>query len=353
MQVDYLIVGQGICGTLLSWEFSKRGLSFLVLDDNDPNASSRVAAGMINPVTGRRIVKTWMIDQLLPFAYRAYREFGNQLNIQAVSETPIIDFFPTLQMRAAFVDRVAEIPEFLQLPAADPFGDLFRYAYGYGIISPAYTVHTRELLPAWRTQLIQNDRLLEENFEPANLELTRDGIRYRDIQAQRIIFCNGHVASTYPWFRNLPFAPNKGQALILEINGLDPSHIYARGLKLLPLGQNLFWAGSSYEWDFDGPAPTNEFREHTLKQLNDWLKVECRVVDQVAALRPATLERRPFVGFHPHHPAIGIFNGMGTKGFSLAPYFAHQLTENILSGNPIELSADVARFSRILARGPH
>lgn len=350
MQVDYLIVGQGICGTMLSWEFSKRGLSFLVMDDHDPHASSRVAAGMINPVTGRRIVKTWMIDTLLPFSFNAYREIGSQLGIPAIAETPIIDFFPTLQMRAAFVDRAPEIPEFLQMPAGDPYSEFFRYSYGYGIIAPAYTVNTRALLPAWRARIRHSGQLLEESFEPGQLELVTGGVRYKGIDARRIIFCNGQDAAGYPWFRNLPFASNKGQALILEINGLNETHIYARGLKLLPIGPNLFWAGSSYEWDFSSPDPTADFRDHTLNQLNDWLRVPFKLVDHVAALRPATLERRPFVGFHPHHPVIGIFNGMGTKGFSLAPYFANQFAEHIVAGTPIDPAAGVGRFTKLLAR---
>src|SRR6476619_5861711 len=113
-KVDYIIIGQEINADKLSNEFSKAGLSFAVMDDGNPSASSRVAAGMINPVTGRRIVKTWMIDTLLPFAFETYKEFGKALDIEAIKETPVIDFFPNLQMRSAFFERVHDIPEFLE-----------------------------------------------------------------------------------------------------------------------------------------------------------------------------------------------------------------------------------------------
>jgi len=58
MMTDVLIIGQGICGTFLSWWLEQKGLSFIVIDEERPYTASRAAAGLINPVTGRRIVKT-------------------------------------------------------------------------------------------------------------------------------------------------------------------------------------------------------------------------------------------------------------------------------------------------------
>jgi glycine/D-amino acid oxidase-like deaminating enzyme len=71
-------------------------------------------------------------------------------------------------------------------------------------------------------------------------------------------------------------------------------------------------------------------------------------VDHVASVRPATLERRPFVGLHPAYPAVGILNGMGTKGCSLAPWFARQLAELLGNGQAVMGQADVQRFKRVL-----
>src|SRR5688500_17540147 len=108
MHIDHLIIGQGICGTFLSWYLQKANRSFIIIDDARPNTASRVAAGIINPVTGRRIVKTWMIDELMPFAQNAYEDLGAALNIEAIRQKNIIDFFPTPQMRLAFYQRFSE-----------------------------------------------------------------------------------------------------------------------------------------------------------------------------------------------------------------------------------------------------
>src|SRR5258706_15161710 len=110
MNVNILIIGQGICGTLLSWYLEKAGLSFLVIDESKPFTASKVAAGIINPVTGRRMVRTWMIDELLPFVWKEYESIQNEMNAQFISEKPIIDFFPSPQMLLAFQKRYEEDP---------------------------------------------------------------------------------------------------------------------------------------------------------------------------------------------------------------------------------------------------
>jgi glycine/D-amino acid oxidase-like deaminating enzyme len=81
-----------------------------------------------------------------------------------------------------------------------------------------------------------------------------------------------------------------------------------------------------------------------------WLKVPFKIVDHKASVRPANIERRPFVGFHPTYKNVGILNGMGTKGCSLAPFFAKQLADHIISGNEILVEADIKRFTKILTR---
>ena len=67
-----LIVGQGIAGTVLSYKLSQRNISHKVLDNNHQSAATHAAAGLINPITGRNYVKSWMIDDLLPEACLLY-----------------------------------------------------------------------------------------------------------------------------------------------------------------------------------------------------------------------------------------------------------------------------------------
>src|SRR5436190_3266781 len=170
MVVEYLIIGQGISGIWLSYHLQKANKSFIVIDNDQPNSASRIAAGIINPVTGRRIVKTWMIDELIPFIQKAYTDLGNELGIKTISEIKNIDFFPTPQMRNAFIERRKEDQTYLHEERdTGEFKMFFNYEFGYGIISPAFITHIETILPQWRKRLLQNNQLIEEEFDITQL----------------------------------------------------------------------------------------------------------------------------------------------------------------------------------------
>lgn len=349
MEADILIVGQGICGTFLSRELEKAGKSFIVIDEADPAAASRVASGVINPVTGRRIVKTWMIDELLPFAWNAYTDFGEALGINCIQQKKVIDFFPTPQMKLAFEDRYKEDQQFLALPEDEnDRKEIVNYDFGYGIVQPVYWVDLSTLLSAQRQHLLETGCLIETYFDIEQLRVTATGIQYSDITASSIIFCDGANGFNNPYFKNLPYGANKGEALLVEIDDLPTDAILKKGYSLVPYIENIFWLGSTYLWEYANPYPSPGFYEFAKSWLEQTLNLPFTITHHLAAIRPATLERRPFVGFHPVHPAIGILNGMGTKGCSLAPYFAKQLVDYIVQGTPILPEADVRRFRKIL-----
>jgi glycine/D-amino acid oxidase-like deaminating enzyme len=387
MIVDYLIIGQGISGTWLSYYLAKENASFLVIDDAGENRSSRIAAGIINPVTGRRIVKTWMIDELLGHLVPAYKELGDESGIKAIEQKNIIEFFPTPQMKQAFEERMMEDEKYLKLyaeekhlqdffhtnfqtaPKASPLGvpeqsegkerSSMEGAFGFGEINPCYLINLQEIIPARRKILKDNNQLLEERFDIAELNIKKsDGgedekIIYKNITAKKIIFCDGAAGFNNPYFKNLPYSLNKGEALIIEAPDLPAGNIYKKGLTIAPLsgkGKGFFWVGSNYIWDFADTNPTQSFRLRTEQYLKDWLKVDFIIIDHKASIRPANLERRPFVGLHPVHNNIGLLNGMGTKGCSLAPYFARQLANHLVHSKEILPEADVKRFQKILAR---
>ncbi|HVS97569.1 MAG TPA: FAD-binding oxidoreductase [Puia sp.] len=357
-QTDILIIGQGICGTFLSIGLERAGIPHIVLDDKRPHSASRTAAGLINPVTGRRMVTTWMIGELMAFAREAYGRLEELLGSAFFEPAGITDFFPTAQMRLAFLQRLEEDAPYLRLPSDEHVWDpVFRPDLGFGLISPCYLVDVPGLLDAARARMVNNGRLREERFEREELVVVSpDLVLYKDIEARKIVFCDGIEGFSGPWFSRLPFAPNKGEALIVAIDGFDPDEqgaeksVFKKGITLVPWREGTFWVGSSYEWAFGHAEPTDAFRHRTETQLREWLRLPFRTLEHLASVRPATLERRPFVGFHPVQPAVGILNGMGTKGCSLAPYFADQLVRHIANGHPLLPEADVRRFSKLLAK---
>ncbi len=348
--LDFLIIGQGICGTLLSHYLLLAGKSVAVIDDNQPFAASKVASGVINPVTGRRIVRTWMIEELLPFALKEYTALGRQLEVSLVKECSVIDFHPSLQMKEAFEKRLDDEPQYLHRLNELDWKQTFNFHFGAGEINPCLLVDIYSLLLKWREKLLNENRLIEETFDFGNLSVNDSSITYKDLTANKIIFCDGVNGITNPFFKNLPYSPNKGEAIIARIPALGTNHIYKQGLSIVPWKDELFWIGSTYEWDYKDTLPTAAFKEKVKSFLNYFLKLPFEIVDHIASVRPANMERRPFVGLHTKFLNVGILNGMGTKGCSLAPFFAKQLADFLVEGKPISPEADVRRFERILER---
>ncbi|TCZ67318.1 NAD(P)/FAD-dependent oxidoreductase [Flaviaesturariibacter aridisoli] len=352
MNVDYLIVGQGIAGSLLASFLLREGKSVLVIDNGADAVASKVAAGIINPVTGRRYHTTWKAAELHAFALKTYTELGEQLGSEYIYRKDIIEFFPTPDARNLFVELARDGNPYMSAYSdQNRFNDTLRYDFGCGQIAPAYVTNLPLLLADVRRMLVQTQSLLAEDFRSDDLELSGDRVRYGNISAEKIFFCDGAAGAANPWFRMLPFALNKGEALVIECRDLPADHIYKKGFLLAPLPvQHTFWAGSSYAWNDLDSGPTEAFRTRTTALLEGLLHLPFTVLQHKAAVRPATVERRPFVGLHPTHPQIGIFNGLGTKGTSLAPYFAQQLVHHLLHDAPLTPEANVQRFSRLLSR---
>lgn len=347
---DFIIVGQGICGTFLSYYLLKAGKKVLVIDDNRPFTASKVASGVINPVTGRRIVRTWMIEELLPFAADEYEKFGSDLGVELAKKVSVLDFHPTLQMKEAFEKRRLEKSEYLHKGDGLDWKNTFNFHFGVGEISPCLLIDIQLLLSLTRVALQKQNALCDETFYQGKLQLMNNAVAYKNLSASKIIFCDGVSGFNNAFFKNLPYSANKGEAIIARIPGLKKDYIYKQGLSIVPWKDDLFWIGSNYEWNYNDLTPSTAFKEKVSQFLTYFLKGTFEIVDHIASVRPANMERRPFVGLHPNFPQVGILNGMGTKGCSLAPFFAKQFADHLVKGTPISPEADVKRFTKILAR---
>lgn len=349
MQADYIILGQGICGTLLSYTLLQAGASVVVIDAPQPFTASKVASGLMNPVTGKRYVPSWINEQLMPVAFDMYRELEVLLGAQLIKPMTVLDFFATAQQQQLFEDRITQT-DYLQLTSETVWREQFNFHYGVGEVYPCYLVDLQQLLSGWRKHLQHQQLLIEDTFSWEDCTVLADKIIYNDITAQKIICCEGTAGFKNPYFSKLPFTQNKGEVLIAAIKDLPPTHIYQQGIKIVPWREDQFWIGSSFDWKFTDVQPTEAFRKQVELQLGNWLKLPYKITDHWAATRPTTVEYKPFVGLHPAYPTVGIFNGMGTKGCSLAPYFARQLTGHLLDNTEILPEAAVQRFAKVLQR---
>jgi hypothetical protein len=252
-------------------------------------------------------------------------------------------------MRQAFTDRMPEDHDLLRNPGNEEIlRQFFLFNYGVSETFPCWLADIQATLKGWRKKLSDNHLLLEDAFSWKDCLVADDTISYKGITAQKIFCCEGATGIHNPYFTTLPYAKNKGEVIIAAIPGLPRTNIFKQSLTIVPWKSDLFWIGSPYEWNYSDTNPTAMFRIKVQLQLQQWLKLPYKIVDHWAAERPANRERRPFAGLHPLKPSVGILNGMGTKGCSLAPFFAYELTQHLINNTPINPSADINRFNKIL-----
>lgn len=343
-KIKYLIVGQGLVGTWMSYHLEKAGIPYKIINDPNFKSATSVASGVINPVTGRRIVQTWMIESILPFTVKQYKEFAAFLQKELFYPTPVILIHPSAQMKDSFDYRLHNENVYLCQQDASKWHPYFSMPFGTGAINECYWIDLRKMTTYWKQYLAKTKKIINTQFEYEDIIMNEHFVQWKNIVAEKIIFCEGVNALKNPYFKSLPFAPNKGEALIIKVPGLSNHYIYKYNITIAPWSADLFWVGSSYEWSFKDEQPTVAFKEKMIQHLNQFLNLPYSIIDHIVGIRPTNVQRRPFVGVHPLHPQLAICNGMGTKGCSLAPYFTHQLMEHLEEGKAIAEEADIAHF---------
>jgi len=349
LNVDYIIVGQGIAGTLLAHFLQKANQKVYVFDPGSKSAASQVAAGIINPITGRRYVKSWRVDELIPFARNTYGQMEEELGIRIFHEHRIIRTLFNQVEENNWLSRTAE-------PGYDSYmldtAQLAEYqehtvpVFRYGEVQQAAQVDIGTLSLAYREKLLSEGVYQQTTFDFDQLEMLPKGVRYGAIEAKGIVFCEGAQAKENPFFQYLPFGGVKGEVLIVRIPKAEFSKIFKHRVFIVPLTDGLYWIGATYDRKYDHEQPTEKGRQFLEERLSDILKLPFEVMEHRAAIRPTVKDRRPFLGTHPDFPSLFIFNGLGTKGASLGPFWANHMTEYLLKGQPLDGAVDIDRFNK-------
>jgi len=287
-----------------------------------------------------------MYDEIYPFAMRTYQQLQQLLNVPVFRERDIWMVLPSEQLRTAFNTKTTSgaARQYTQ-PADTSFWDAWLHQpYGAAIVKGA-TVLLHNLLPAWRSYLQERQLLREERLDTDHLQISAQGVNYKGISARALIFCEGAQTVANPWFGpHIPYLLNKGEVLKVHVPGLITENIIKRSITLVPQEKEVFWVGSTFAWDYPDELPTPEKRAYLEEGLRQLLKVPYTVQEQQAGIRPSGKDRRPIMGLHPACPALGMFNGLGTKGCSLAPYMADMLSRHLLEGLPLLPETDIRRY---------
>ena len=324
---SYLIVGQGIAGSLLAWCLMKAWHNVVIVDENHHESSSMVSAGIRNPITGQRLTVTPQFDLFSAHAQKICSQISAALGRDFFIPKPIIRVLRSQEE----LERARGIKSYIT--AIHPPGH-----YGAGLIDPFGSLEisqggyfkTQLLLAALKEYFLGRKMLIEEHFVYDDLILAAQQPIWKSQPFDAVIFCEGFKAGKNPWFNDLPYNFAKGDLLKISFDRPSlPDAIICQQQWCLPAQDGTYFAGATYDRDHIDTVPTDEGRAAILKGLSDFIPAKIKVLESYAGVRPVMLNSKPVVGMHPSISRLGIFNGFGSKGFLWAPYYAEMFAEQM------------------------
>ena len=353
--IDFIIVGQGIAGSCLAVEFLSRGKSVAVFDENWKDAACLVAAGVINPITGQRLVKSWRSSLAHPYAKKFYELLESRLHSKFYHPRKILQLCKSEAERGLWNRRLCE-PDYVPYIGGSFPGGAFpslNDSFGSFEIEHSAWVETRVLMEALRKYFLERGVLFFSRFEYGALNFYSGGIEYGNFRAKKIIFADGWRVLENPFFSWLPYRPAKGEILTLKGSALLPEHVVHRGNWIMKCSDDSFRIGSTWDRENLDSIPTSAAREELLGAVPSIIRGSSgvEIIGHSAGVRPCTATTRPHLGCHPENHLVLSFNGFGSKGYALSPYFAREFADWILCGKPLDQEADLSRHVRKFFKG--
>ena len=347
---DYLILGQGLAGSLLAWQLIQHGKRVLVVDDGHRTSSSRVAAGLVNPLAGMRFNAAPHTDAWLKALQPAYRLLTDTLGSDPyLHEVPMQRLLRSPEQRR-FYERQQNNPEVsaylgrtLAAGEADPgiqapYGGFEQRATGY--------VDLPRLLGDLRDWLKAQQSYVHQEIAYDAVEMTDSGATIGQYQARQLVCCEGYRMLANPWFNRLPLQPDKGELLRLRSQRPLCQHIINGAYWMIPLANGDFRFGATHEHQRIDNEPTEEglgtLATGMHKILEDTTGVDIK--EHVAGVRPSTSDRQPLLGTHPDLPRLHLFNGFGARGALSIPWYSQRMANYLLKGQPLPPNADIRRY---------
>lgn len=345
--LDYIIVGLGLSGLAVAEKLENRNKSFVVFEDNS-QTSSYVAGGIFNPVILKRFTPAWNAAEQMKTALPFYRNLERKLNVKLIHEWNIYRRFHSIEEQNDWfvaLDK-PKLSPFLDPEIIKNSNQNLNAEFSFGKVLKTGNIDTKNLLNSYRAYLKEKDSFREERFEYPALKIMQDSFEYQSLRSKRIIFCEGFGLKKNPFFDYLPLRGNKGEYITIYSEELQLDFAVKSSVFLMPLGNNLYKAGATYDNKDKTPKTTAWARERLVNELKKIIKCDFEVVDQVAGIRPATSDRRPLVGAHPEIENMYCCNGFGSRGVLIAPVMANALLQTILESKRLDPEIDLQRFTK-------
>jgi len=345
--VDYIIVGSGLAGIAFA-ETALQNHKSIVVFDNDSQNSTAIAAGLYNPVILKRFTEVWNSQTQLNLLDTFYAAIEEKLAIMVDVKMPIYRkfFSPEEQNNWFTASDKPNLAPFLSSKIINKKYDSIDSPFGYGEVLHTGYVDTNVLRKAYLDYLQSQNLLQKEAFDYSEIIFEKDFIQYKDICAKHIVFAEGFGMDANPFFNHLPLDGTKGELFVIKAPKLNLDVIVNTSVFILPLGDDLFKVGATYNWEDKTNTPTEEGKKELIDRIQEIITCDFEIISHFAGVRPTVKDRRPLLGTHPNHTALHILNGLGTRGVMLAPAMALDLFDYIEKGKPLDKTIDIKRFDK-------
>ena len=343
--IDYLIVGCGLAGISFSEKALQHSKTIFVVD-NDSQNSSKIAGGLYNPVILKRFSEVWEAQSQLVTMNSFYAQLKPRIENQFDYKMPILrKFFSVEEQNNWF--SASDKPNLAPFLSTDLHFKAYKgitAPFGYGEVLYTGFVDTASLLQSYRNYLVDTNRFRQEALDYTAISFEENCCAYKDIKAKHIIFAEGFGLHANPYFNHLPLDGTKGELFIIKAPGLDLDVIVNTSVFILPLGNDLFKVGATYNWKDKTDLPTEEGKAELVERIQEIIDCDFEIVSHFAGVRPTVRDRRPLVGTHAVHKRIHLLNGLGTRGVMLGPAMADALYNAIEKQIPLVKEIDIQRF---------
>jgi glycine/D-amino acid oxidase-like deaminating enzyme len=320
------IVGQGLAGTCLAWSLWRRNVPFTIRD-REQGGSSRVAAGMVNPVTGKNFEPSWRICDFLPEALTFYQAVDNLLGVKVWHAFPVLRLARDEKEWRKIESKLAAESVTPWIAGRVDAPDGWHAAVE---VKGGGRLDTRAFLDGSRG-FFQNAGVYQKSL-------------VQDMAADdHTIHCDGALGLMCGDYGSHRCA--KGEMLTVRAPSWDQSRIrIGGGGWLVPMGDGCFKAGATYEWDTLDEIPTAGGRAKVVSILEALGgAADYEIITHEAGIRPILRRSQPLIG--PMPQGGWMFNGLGSKGSLYAPGMARRLADWLLDGIEPECELDFRHFS--------
>lgn len=324
---DNVVLGQGLAGSALAWKLWQRGESTLILDAGRKSTASKIAAGLIMPISGRRLAEMPDFQHLMRQAESHYESVEAITGQTVFCRQPVERRYLSdsqrddiLQRKASFQTAIEQLPD------------------GSGFVMPGARLNVRRYLELTKTHFQGLSSYVEIELNPGeDLIVSNDGVSIPrlNISSRRIYFCQGHEGRTNPWFPGVPDRPVRGEILKVRLQKGQPRIVcteywlapsFAQTSDETP--ENHEWlVGATYDREQLSAGPTDEARALLLQFVVDMTGQDATVLDHFSGIRASTANRQLVVRPHQEHTHIVVVNGLGSRGSLLAPRAAEVAIE--------------------------